>query len=378
MTEMNRMDGCRWWVALSVAALLGWMGGLPEVAAQETESPAAATPNATPQEAAAAPQELESQLEAWASMEQQFADLEARLATATGDEATAIRASYQTLADQARILVDQIQQSAQSRLEADRTDRLALRTLMGILLEAAADDNDAQVLQLGDYLIGKGINPQYFALAAKSDRLRISQKELFDELLIRHAEAQANDLPRVKLITNRGEIVLELFEDQAPGTVGNFIHLVEQGYYNGLLFHRVIEGFMAQGGGYRRDAAGQVVGGEGPGYEILCECYRPDRRLHFSGSLSMAHRGPRDTGGAQFFLTLQRTDFLDDKHTVFGRVIAGADVLDQLVRTHVAADRTTSGEEEPIEGAQADVIEKAVVVRKRDHEYLPEKVTPAQ
>ena len=118
---------------------------------------------------------------------------------------------------------------------------------------------------------------------------------------------------------------------------------------------------MAQGG----DPDGNGTGG--PGYNIACECYTPDARRHFTGSLSMAHAG-RDTGGSQFFLTFRRTTPLDGKHTVFGRVIHGMDLLDQLNRTY---DSQTN---QPLPGVTPDVIESAEVLRKREHEYKPTKV----
>ena len=181
-------------------------------------------------------------------------------------------------------------------------------------------------------------------------------KELWaKEQVIRDAEAKADDLPRVKLTTSKGTIVLELFENEAPETVGNFVSLVEAGKYDGLTFHRVLKNFMAQGGDPKGDGTG------GPGYHIYCECYKPDYRRHFQGSLSMAHAG-RDTGGQQFFLTFRQTPNLNEKHTCFGRVIEGMDVLVKLQRR---------------EGANSpspDTIVKAEVVRKRDHVYQPHKV----
>ena len=110
--------------------------------------------------------------------------------------------------------------------------------------------------------------------------------------------------------TSEGDIEIELFENEAPNTVLNFITLVDKGFYNGLKFHRVLPGFMAQGGDPKGDGTG------GPGYTIPCECYQPDHRLHFRGSLSMAHAG-RDTGGSQFFLTFVPTQHLDGMHTGF-------------------------------------------------------------
>ena len=172
------------------------------------------------------------------------------------------------------------------------------------------------------------------------------------EKKIREAEAKADDLPRVLMKTSAGDIEIELFENEAPNTVLNFITLVDKGFYNGLKFHRVLPGFMAQGGDPKGDGTG------GPGYTIPCECYRPDHRLHFRGSLSMAHAG-RDTGGSQFFLTFVPTKHLDGKHTVFGRVISGFDVLAKLKRRN--PDDQTVG--------AADTIIEAKVIRRRPHPY---------
>ncbi len=176
------------------------------------------------------------------------------------------------------------------------------------------------------------------------------------EQQLRAAEAKADDLPRVLLKTSKGDIEVELFENEAPNAVANFISLVEKGFYNGTPFHRVLPMFMAQGG----DPTG--TGSGGPGYTIACECYRPDHRVHFRGSLSMAHAG-RDTGGSQFFLTFRPTHHLDGRHTVFGRVIKGWDVLAKLQRR----------DPQQPQGPQPDKIIEAKVIRKRPHPYEPKK-----
>ncbi|MBU4272461.1 MAG: peptidylprolyl isomerase [Planctomycetes bacterium] len=164
-------------------------------------------------------------------------------------------------------------------------------------------------------------------------------------------------MPRVLLKTSKGDILIELFENEAPNAAANFISLVENGFYDGLTFHRVLPGFMAQGGDPRGNGSG------GPGYSIACECYKPNHRLHFRGSLSMAHAG-RDTGGSQFFLTFVPAPQLDGKHTVFGRVIGEMDVLSNIQR------RNPDDKEAP----PPDKIIEAKVIRKRPHEYKPEKM----
>ncbi|MCE9553561.1 MAG: peptidylprolyl isomerase [Planctomycetes bacterium] len=178
------------------------------------------------------------------------------------------------------------------------------------------------------------------------------------EKKLREAEAKADDLPRVKIETRYGDIVVELFENEAPNTVANFISLVEKGFYNGLTFHRVISGFMAQGGCPKGDGTG------GPGYSIRGEATDEKvYRNHFRGSLSMALGDSPDSGGSQFFLTFVPTNGLDGKHTVFGRVIEGMNVLSRIQRRDPEAA-----------AGPGDSIIKATVVRKRDHKYEPQRV----
>ena len=116
--------------------------------------------------------------------------------------------------------------------------------------------------------------------------------------------------------TEEGTITLELFDADAPGTVANFVKLANDGFYDGLSFHRVIDGFMAQGGcPNSREGARGMAGTGGPGYTIPCEI---NGNKHEAGSLSMAHAG-RNTGGSQFFLCHAAQPHLDGQHTVFGK-----------------------------------------------------------
>ena len=127
--------------------------------------------------------------------------------------------------------------------------------------------------------------------------------------------------------TSMGTFKVELVEDKAPVTAGNFIKLAEDGFYDGLIFHRVIDGFMIQGGCPKGDGTG------GPGYTIDDEFHK-DLKHSSEGMLSMANAGP-DTGGSQFFITLAATPWLDGKHSVFGKVVEGMDVVRNIgkVRT---------------------------------------------
>lgn len=121
------------------------------------------------------------------------------------------------------------------------------------------------------------------------------------------------------LNTDKGDIVLELFADKAPATVNNFIFLAREGLYDGTIFHRVIPEFMVQGG----DPTG--TGRGGPGYRFLDE-FHPSLKHDKPGVLSMANAGP-GTNGSQFFITYAPTPHLNNKHSVFGQVISGMDVL---------------------------------------------------
>ena len=123
-------------------------------------------------------------------------------------------------------------------------------------------------------------------------------------------------MSKVIFETDEGEITFELFSNDAPNTVNNFIKLVNEGFYNGLAFHRVIPGFMAQGGcPNTREGSKGMAGTGGPGYSIKCEI---NSNKHLKGSLSMAHAG-KDTGGSQFFIVYEPQPHLDGVHTVFGK-----------------------------------------------------------
>ena len=124
--------------------------------------------------------------------------------------------------------------------------------------------------------------------------------------------------------TEKGTMIVELYDDDAPKTVENFISLIQKGFYDGLAFHRVIPNFVVQGGCPKGDGTG------GPGYSINCEL-DGQRQKHERGVLSMAHAG-RNTGGSQFFICHNRenTAHLDRNHTVFGKVIENIEVVDMM------------------------------------------------
>ncbi len=138
--------------------------------------------------------------------------------------------------------------------------------------------------------------------------------------------------PIVVFETNQGTIELTLYADKAPKTVENFIGLVKKGYYNGLIFHRVIKNFMIQGG----DPTGTGSGGESLWGRTFDDEFNPDLVFDAPGILAMANRGP-DTNGSQFFITTVPTPWLNGHHTIFGKVTGGYDVVQKIENTQVGS-----------------------------------------
>jgi len=169
--------------------------------------------------------------------------------------------------------------------------------------------------------------------------------------------------PVVKVDTSQGVLLVELFEDKVPNTVANMVELSENGFYKGMSFHRVIRGFMAQGGcpNSKAGAAGRPGTG-GPGYNFADE-FHPELRHDGRGILSMANAGP-GTNGSQFFLCFSPQPGLNNRHSVFGKVVAGFDALDRIESLGMASDPGT-----PRETIRFNIE----VVLKQDHEYHVKK-----
>ena len=151
--------------------------------------------------------------------------------------------------------------------------------------------------------------------------------------------------------TNMGTIEIELFEKQTPRTVGNFVGLANKGYYNGIIFHRVITNFMIQGG----DPTGTGTGGQSFYGKKFEDEIVPSLKHDVPGILSMANSGP-NTNGSQFFITLVPTSWLDGKHTVFGKVIAGMDVVQAIGKV-----QTSKPDDKPLK----NVVMEKVTIEKR-------------
>ncbi len=381
-------------VALALVAVAGPAWAQP-AKDKAPDQPPPTTPSGTPAAAAAAAKgpaaaEYQRIFEEWKTVLKDLRKLKLQYQTAALADQAKIQLEWNALIEKGNQTVAALEAAGlKAYAEAPNEDAQLTRFLAKLATDAIEHDNYAAAQRVSAVLIEHNCPDKqvydaaaisafvlndydsaekYFKQAKDFNVLSTYGKELepnlkdYKELwakekAIREAEAKADDLPRVKLTTTKGVVVLELFENEAPETVGNFISLVEGGKYDNLTFHRVLKNFMAQGGDPKGDGSG------GPGYHIFCECYKPDTRQHFQGSLSMAHAG-RDTGGQQFFLTFKQTPHLNGKHTCFGRVVEGMDVLTKLQR------RDPQGASQ----VAPDSIVKAEVVRKRDHVYQPHKV----
>ncbi len=187
------------------------------------------------------------------------------------------------------------------------------------------------------------------------------------ELALRASDAQGEPLPQAIIKTNRGEIVIELFENQAPETVGNFVSLVQTGIYDGMIFHHVLRNLIADAGLMTMSRPQPV------GYTIYDEHQRSDSRHHFRGSVAMVTKNNEpNTAAAEFRIMLVPGPNLDGKSTVFGRVISDMSILDNIQETFQVNEE--EDKEEFIKDAVPDIIESITITNLRDHEYEPNRV----
>jgi len=367
-------------VGVSLLAGAAWSAAVAAADVPVVEEDSAATATGAKQSFAKVQQELKRLIGELAALQAEYQQ--------PGANKQQIEARFNAARDEARAAAASLETSAMALVRAEPDNEAAIQVVRDVIQGAMASDDPQRVLAVAETLRDGGAADAPILLAGATAAMTMSKLEeatefvkaaaaagvnpgkiesleqaiaserpkVEAEMAKRAAEAEADDLPRVKIETTKGEIVVELFENEAANTVANFISLVEQHFYDGTPFHRVIPQFMAQGG----DPTGTGTGG--PGYAIACECETPAARKHFLGSLSMAHAG-KNTGGSQFFLTFRPTEHLDGRHTVFGRVIEGFNVLPKLQRTE--------GEQA---GGEPDKILKAEVLRKRDHDYVPDKL----
>lgn len=349
---------------------------------------------ATTQAASEASKAFEQVFEEWKSLLSEMRKTQAEAANSEDSELAALQKKYDDYIAQGEAMIPKLRDAAMAVYqEAPNEDNQISRWLSTISNDLVAQDrfdeakdalqvlvdgettdptvyNNAAIVAFvnNDYEAAEPLLEKAAANGALTELSRGFAFELEDykefwkrEKKLREEAAQAEGqdrLPQIKMVTTQGDMTFELFENEAPETVGNFIHLVEKGFYDGRDFHRVIGNFMVQGGCPKGDGTG------GPGYSIYCECVNPNHRKHFAGTLSMAHSG-RDTGGSQFFITHVPTPHLNGKHTAFGRIIDGFDVLAKIKLRDPS---------DPADFAKTpDKIKSIEVLFKRDHEYMPNK-----
>lgn len=378
-------------VSAVLSGVLSWGLVSGPVGAQDAPPPSAEAPAEAAPAAASVRDEYEAKFTAWKEALQTLRKMRHDYQLADEAGRAALEEEWKVKIDETNAMLPGLVAAAVRVYEAaPNEDRELTSFLAKVLNDEVQHDRYEAAAQLGAVLVDHGCDQpdvvrnagiaffamneldRTMALVDKAGSTDVSdvdltrlRKEVEDyqgywarEKQLREAEAAADDLPRVKLTTTKGDITVELFENEAPETVANFISLVKEGFYDGLTFHRVIAGFMAQTGCPNGDGSG------GPGYAIYDECRKPEARQHFRGSLSMAKTAAANSGGSQFFICFRPTAHLNGLHTVFGRVIEGLDVLEKL-------QRCEPGEENQPE---PDRILKAEVLRDRGHEYAPHKV----
>jgi cyclophilin family peptidyl-prolyl cis-trans isomerase len=196
------------------------------------------------------------------------------------------------------------------------------------------------------------------SLIANKEEIETATKAWETEQKLRAEEAAKDDLPRVQLETDVGNIVIELFENEAPDTVGNFISLVESGYYDNTTFYSVVLTSHIFHGCKTEDNRST------PGYRIRCETDNPNKRFPFRGAITMFTHS-KDQGGSIYTMSLRPAPHTFGYCTTFGRIVEGLDLLPKIAKVNLRF---------PTPGMVSTKVNKATVLRKREHEYKPNKV----
>lgn len=366
-----------------------WLGLiLLSAAAAARAQDAAADPAASASETPPAIEKFDRVYAQWQEIARKLAQLETVYNNSNDLQRMKIRGEYSRALDESNVLLARLIPALADGYKAKRKDR-RLSDLIGVLGPLTYDgDRYEYTLQLTEPLMDDfGNQPSVFDLAGRAatqiGRFDDAQRWLTRALELKglqpegeqmletmsqrrsrwetelsraQEERKRDDLPRVKLETTRGDIVIELFEDDVPNTVASFVSLVSDEFYDGLEFFRVAIGFGAFAGSPRNDGVG------GPGYETLKETGPRGDRPHLRGYVSMIPLGER-TNGSQFFITLRPTacERLDGRQTVFGRIVEGLDVAERLHRVDTRGRSIL----------ETDKIVKATMTRQREHQYTP-------
>lgn len=375
----------RFWIVALIAA---WGLAIGTAAwADDTATEASAATPAPSAEALAARQEFDQAIKPWRRLARQMQELRTRFLASNAENRKVVREEYgKVLTDSERVLRELVPvlKKAYAANPADPELSELMITLAKLFFDGDKFESSLELAEgliaqdspsIGAYdIAGQSAHEldrlddaeKYFRLGLEKNALSPFGRQLLEELpqrrtlveaeMARRAADEAKgDLPRMRLHTTRGDIVLELFEDDAPNTVASFLGLVADGFFDDLAFHRVISGFGAMSGSPTSDGQG------GPGYETLVENDSAHARPHLRGAVSMVPLTKR-TNGSQFFITLRpsRAKGLDGKQTVFGRVIEGMDVATWLHRYDA---------QEPNSLFEPDRILEATIIRRRGHRY---------
>jgi len=397
---VNRLrDSLAWLLAVALCGTAGC-----GTVVQETSADRAA--QAEPQQVQShdARRQFDEAFGPWRAIVAELAVLDLDYQVASGRRRDELRARFEELVEAGRAAEDQVLQAALRAYAQAPAENVQLAGfLLGSVMMLVQGEEYEDGLRVAQVLLDNGVAfPELYTLAGKAafavgefelaaKHIRLARQDQnktltreADQILdtieyyrtawgqeqqLRAAEAAADDLPRVLLRTSQGEIELELFENEAPNTVATFIWLVEQGYYNGLGFYRVVAELMAEAGCPRGDGTGEA------GPLVLKECRAANCRRHFRGSLAMMSTGPA-TSGSRFYLSFLPLRHLDGEHTVFGRVVRGIEVLARLQRREPPDSFTLEvNPHSNIVVPPADTILAAQVLRKRNHPYRPPALT---
>lgn len=377
-------------ICLMIASLT-FAPALPILA---TEAPPPAKPEAAPAaKAGPAAAEFARVFGQWKPLLAELTKLKTEYPTANDQRKAEIKSKWDELMAKATAMEAQLVAAGEKAYtEAPNADPQVTELLVGVLADYDHQDDYEKAFALGKLLMDHKCPDKHVPGLAGTAAFCVNEFDLAETCLqqglknealskpaqaqlesiayykenwakekeLRDAEAKAaadpnKALPRVLLKTSQGDIEVELFENEAPNTVANFISLVEKPFYNGLTFHRVLPGFMAQGGCPKGDGTGDA------GYNLPAEFTLPGHRLHFRGSLAMARSQAPDSASSQFYMMFTPHRMLDGSYTVFGRIVKGFDVLAKIRR--IDPDKP--------DGTKPDKILEAKVLQKRPHAYVP-------
>ena len=292
-------------------------------------------------------------MNAWKELESKLQEKEVEFVVVGESRKNEIRKEYDLLLAEANELTPRLTAAAVASYRSKpNQDPTLVRLLIGMLTDHLAKNRNEEFFDLGQILIEGKVDITHFKAMQRSKRLvSFDVPELIDELLARHQDAEKNNLPRAVITTSYGDIELELFEDSTPNHVANFVKLASDGFYNGSPFHRVDPSNRVVQGGMPADAAKAID------YTLAAEWEIDNPRFHFKGAVGAARLSDNPhSASSEFYIMTDRFRAFDGSYTVFGRVVSGMEFVNRI--------------------NEGDKMLGVEIIRKRDHQYLPEKFDP--